>query len=104
MNNIQKHKQRVGEINRFTYTCQWVGCEESLKYEYDTVNDPPEMLPKRWQYVTVSRGGRINEDTGLPPASDVDGVVCPKHAKELRSLLKKKNNNNVTKLPGEKRD
>jgi len=68
------------------------------------VNDPPEILPKRWQYVTVSRGGRINEDTGLPPASDVDGVVCSKHAKELRSLLKKKNNNNVIKLPYEKEE
>ena len=104
MNNIQKHKQRVGDIIRLTYTCQWVGCEESLKYGYDGVNDHPKILPKRWQYVTVSTGGRINEDTGLPPVSDVYGVLCSKHAKELRNLLKKKNNNNVTKIPGEKEE
>jgi len=104
MNNIQKLKQRVGDTIRFTYTCQWIGCEESLKYGYDGVNDCPKMLPKRWQYVYVSRGGRINEDTGLPPASDVYGVVCSKHAMQIRSLLKKKNNNNIIKLPDEKRD
>ena len=94
MKKTQQHKQEVKGIISYTYTCKWVGCEESLKYDYDSVTDSPDRLPGRWEYVSVSRGGRINDDTGLPPASDVYGVLCPQHVRQLRNLLKKMNKKN----------
>jgi hypothetical protein len=93
--SIQKHKQEIVGTIGFTHTCMWVGCEELFKYDSDNASNCSDILPNKWQYISVSKGGRINEDTGLPPASDVHGTLCTKHAKELRSLLKKMNKKTI---------
>lgn len=59
--------------------CGWVGCQESL-----AVKGSPDYFPEGWQRLVVSKGSLAKN---MLPA-DIDSCLCPKHCKELLSLLK----------------
>jgi len=80
MKRIERHKlDEIKGVIGWVCPCGWVGCQESL-----AVKGSPEYLPEGWQRLVVTKGFKAKN---LLPA-DVDGWLCPKHYKELLSLLK----------------
>ena len=58
--------------------CAWKGCSRTV-FIGDT-------LPARWKCIVVAPGSLLRKQNLL--SADVDGVLCPEHFTELKSLLK----------------
>ncbi len=58
--------------------CAWKGCNRTV-----FVGD---ILPAGWKCIVVAPGSLLIKQNLL--SADVDGVLCPAHFAELRSLLK----------------
>jgi hypothetical protein len=65
------------------HICAWIGCKEiyEIKGGIDSIHPPAG-----WRLIFVTKGD-IGEVKNIIEA-DVDGVLCPKHFKELLALLK----------------
>ena len=58
--------------------CAWKGCKRTV-----LVGD---SLPAGWKCLVVAPGSLLRKQNLF--SADVDGVLCPEHFAELRSLLK----------------
>lgn len=59
-------------------SCAWKGCNRTV-FVSDT-------LPAEWKFIVVAPGSLFKKQNLMN--ADVDGVLCPAHFAELRSLLK----------------
>lgn len=64
--------------------CAWAGCEE--QHPIPKGSDSIDSLPEGWRLLVVAKGSLFDRKNLMN--ADVDGSLCPKHYKELLSLLK----------------
>ncbi len=70
--------EKKSEYESTEGTCIWKGCRRKIPLE--------DTLPIGWKCLVLSNGSLFIEDNLL--GADVDGVLCPEHAAQLKNQLK----------------
>ena len=78
------NKEKKNEIHS-ELTCTWNGCNNTII--------GTDKLISGWKYLVISSGVLFIEDNLL--GADIDGVLCPIHALQLRNFLKSENGNTL---------
>lgn len=79
---VKLEKHRLDEIRGTA--CAWLGCHE--EYPIPKGSSSVDSMPEGWRSLVVAKGSLFDPRNILH--ADVDGSLCPKHYRQLLSILK----------------